>query len=136
MATLNEEQVEALLGRPLSEPEARSFTPWMTVAEARLKNLLCLDALDGLGGVESLLLARLFEVTAREAEQASKDAASYGIQSKRVEDFQITFDDGEENQDTAYATFVKDNADLIASVSKCRKIRLGKVRPLYDAYPL
>lgn len=135
MALLTNEQVATLLGRPLSEAEMTSFDQWEAVAESRLNALLC-TTLTELSDVEALLLARLFAVVSDEAERAKTEAANYGIESKKIEDYSVNFSLDSASVSPAYASFVKTNADLISTASKCAKIRIGKVRPLYAAYPL
>lgn len=135
MALLTNEQVATLLGRPLSESELTSFDAWEAVAEARLGALLCTTlTAEELSDIQALLLARMFAVISDEAKQAKTASDNYGITSKKVEDFSVNF--GGTDASPAYAKFARDNADLIALVSQCEKIRIGKVKPLYVGQPL
>lgn len=133
---LSEDTTASLLGRSLSEAEENSFDSWMAIAVDRLASLLCLEELTEADGILALLLARMFAVISAESDQARKDSENYGITSKKVEDFSINLDaDGGEL--TPFQRFCKDNRDLIKQESACAPvIRHGKVRPLYNAYPL
>lgn len=133
---LSPDAVAGLLGRPLSEVEEQNFNSWLSLASSRLASLLCLDSITEASDTLALLLARMFAVVSEENSQSKTDSANYGIKSKKVEDFSITLGKAEGETATPLDNFVATNRDMLKPLSKCFRFRSGKVRPLYDAYPL
>lgn len=114
-------QVEALLGRPLSTVEDTNFNLYLKIASERLEDLLCLTLTSPLPEGLQLLLARCFATIGQEQSQT----ASNGIKHKKVEDFEITYDEGAVEP---MADFVNQNENAIEQYSECQaQIRQGKV---------
>lgn len=126
MADINQETIEALLGRPLSDVEAANFELYLQVAVERLDDLLCID-LDGMEDIPAdlqLLIARCFAVTGQEQEASG----NFGVSSKKVEDFSINYHAEAFLETSPMATFVKQNAATIDKYGQCQaEIRSGKV---------
>lgn len=133
---LSEDAVAGLLGRSLTEVETQNFNTWIDLATARLTRLLCLEEITELSGEMELLLARMFGVIAEENKRAMTDSANYGVKMKKVEDFSITLGGSENSADTPLNAYIATNRDMLKALSQCFHFRSGKVRPLYDAYPL
>lgn len=133
---LSEDAVAGLIGRSLTEVEVQNFNTWLSLATTRLARLLCLEEITELSDEMKLLLARMFGVIAEENKRAATDSANYGVKSKKVEDFSITLGEGESSANTPMNAYVATNRDLLKALSQCSYFRSGKVRPLYDAYPL
>lgn len=114
MATLiTKTETEALLGRSLSSAETTNFDLYMSLAEKRLKGLLCLQAYpQTIDDNMKLLLAQMFGVIVQEL----GSVANTGVTSKKVEDFSITY---ESNPDSPEVVFESTYADIIALYSEC-----------------
>lgn len=122
---LTQDETEALLGRSLTGVEINNFTLYQQIAITRLEDLLCRtlsDVNDSLG-VETLptdlklVLARLFGCLTAE------NNAEIGVESKRVEDFDISYN---QNINNIYALTVQANSQTIMKYAKCCGIRSGK----------
>lgn len=85
---LSQDEVVALLGRPLSEVEAKNFNIYFEIADLKLKDLLCLSNLPNpIPADLKMLLAKVFGSI-----KATQDfELNNGVESKRVEDFSINY---------------------------------------------
>lgn len=130
--TLIEEQVAALLGRSLTDTETINFDLYLDIAKLRLENLVCFDftakaELDPLPSDLSLVWARIFGILA--TENQGGEVADRNVESKRIEDFAVTFKDGERS--SVFAEIVRLNQPTISKYSRCSSpIRHGKT--IYD----
>lgn len=120
---ISQEQLSALLGRPLAEVEANNFDLYLQVAILRLDDLLCikLETMAELPADLKLLLARCF-ATIMEEQNAT---ANRGVTNKKVEDFSISFD---VDAKSPMVAFVAQNGATIDKYGQCQgAIRSGKV---------
>lgn len=135
MATLTSDEVEALLGRSLTSVESANFDLYLEIAEIRIEDILCtsLDDLLTTLGVDALptdlqlVVARFFGGI------STANGQEFGVESKKVEDFTITFN----TETDIFGSLIKANATTLAKYSQCGSaIRHGKVlrqeRYLYD----
>ena len=85
---LSQDEVVALLGRPLSEVEIKNFNIYFEIADLKLKDLLCLSNLPNpIPADLKMLLAKMFGSI-----KATQDFEyNNGVGSKRVEDFSINY---------------------------------------------
>lgn len=85
---LSQDEVVALLGRPLSEVEVKNFNIYFEIADLKLKDLLCLSNLPNpIPADLKILLAKMFGSI-----KATQDLEhNNGVESKRVEDFSINY---------------------------------------------
>lgn len=85
---LSQDEVVALLGRPLSEVEIKNFNIYFEIADLKLKDLLCLSNLPNpIPADLKMLLAKMFGSI-----KAIQDFEhNNGVESKRVEDFSINY---------------------------------------------
>lgn len=85
---LSQDEVVALLGRPLSEVEAKDFNIYFEIADLKLKDLLCLNEFPNpIPADLKILLAKMFGSI-----KATQDFEhNNGVESKRVEDFSISY---------------------------------------------
>ena len=85
---LSQDEVVALLGRPLSEVEIKNFNIYFEIADLKLKDLLCLSSLPNpIPADLKMLLAKMFSSI-----KATQDFEhNNGVESKRVEDFSINY---------------------------------------------
>ena len=85
---LSQDEVVALLGRPLSEVEIKNFNIYFEIADLKLKDLLCLSNLPNpIPADLKMLLAKMFGSI-----KATQDfERENGIEAKRVEDFSINY---------------------------------------------
>lgn len=85
---LSQDEVVALLGRPLSEVEVKNFNIYFEIADLKLKDLLCLSNLPNpIPADLKMLLAKMFGSI-----KATQDLEhNNGVESKRVEDFSINY---------------------------------------------
>ena len=123
---INQELVEGLLGRSLTEVESTNFELYKQVAVERLDNLLCIDlaGMDDIPADLQLLIARCFAVIGQEQEASG----NFGVSSKKVEDFSINYHAEAFLETSPMATLVKQNASTIDKYGQCQaKIRSGKV---------
>lgn len=115
------EQMEALLGRSLTEVESANYELYLDLAVGELENLLCRKITTPVPQGLQLLVARCF--AAKILEQAST-TSSFNITGKRVEDFSLTLD----GNLTPMESFVTTNTALLKKYSECQgKIRSGRV---------
>ena len=114
MVKITKAEIEALIGRSLSDLENANFALYLDLAKAQFKDLLCWcdDYICYEPNAElKLLLARLFG--AIEAEQKFDS----NIESKQVEDFQVDYCD---NPDSPMAQAIRKSSGIIAKYSRCR----------------
>ena len=108
---------------PAPESEQADFNTLLSVADARLTNLLGVRTLDDFtenqAKLAKLLLARLVEVLL--LEQA--EMARHGIASKVVEDFRINYD---AKASSPMRMFVTRNSDILAKLQAPTKIIAGR----------
>ena len=126
--TLTQDEVSALLGRPLTPTETTNFDLYLDIAKLRLNDLVCFDITDPskydegvteLPNDLALVWARLFGGISAESAQQQNG----GVTSKRVEDFQISYREGYD----PLADLISTNAATIAKYSKCSSgIRHGQ----------
>ncbi len=113
MFDITKSEIEALLGRSLSDAENNNFDLWLELAEAEMRDLLCwcddYVCYDEPAQLK-LLLARLFG--AYEAEQKFNS----NIESKQVEDVRLDY---RENPDSPMAQAVHKSIKIIAKYSRC-----------------
>ena len=122
---LDEDAVEALLGRPLSSVEADNFETYLEITEMKLKDMLCLEKWPDEMPIDlKMLIAKYFGTIQAEQNYSRDD----GVTSKRVEDFSINFSTNRKNP---MALFLESEAATIAKYSKCSLgIKHGKT--IYD----
>ena len=118
---ISKTDMAALLGRALSTYESDNYDLYLDISVARLEDLLCIKIEEPLDDPElKLLLARCFGLIASEQSAVS----SSGVQSKKVEDFSVTFKD--ETADPM-AVFVNQNQAIINKYSECSAtVKAGK----------
>ena len=120
MENMTKENIEALLGRSLSDVEVTNFDLYLKIAGLRLTDLIC-TVPDPMPEDLQLLLARLFDSIAKENTQEAGNVAS-----KRVEDFQINYREG---ASSVFDEVVNNNNSVIQKYSTCSAgIRCGSVR--------
>lgn len=109
---LTQSELEAYLGRSLTEAESANRALYLEIAQGRLEDLLC-DKFTGSSLPKDLTLvfARIFGIIGTE------QAQSIGVQSKKVEDFSITY--GTENG-SIYADLIQQNKATILKYTKCQ----------------
>lgn len=120
---IDQNQMAALLGRPLSQIETTNYTFYLDIAVLRLSDLLCLtpEEMKALPSDFLLLLARCFGVIQAEQEQS----ANLGVSNKKVEDFSISY---AADAATPMEAFVQQNGSLLAKYDACQgSIRSGEV---------
>lgn len=120
---ISQEDMAALLGRPLSKTETNNFEIYLQIALLRLDDLLCIkiEDMDEIPIDLQLLIARCFDAVIKE----QKSSADYGVSNKKVEDFSISFD---VNVDSPMVAFVRQNGGIIDKYGRCQgPIRSGKV---------
>lgn len=120
---ISQEDMAALLGRPLSDVETSNFAIYQKIAILRLDDLLCLK-IEEMADIPvdlQLLIARCFATVIME----QKDSANHGITNKKVEDFSISFD---VDPTSPMVAFVRQNVATIDKYGQCQgPIRSGKV---------
>lgn len=118
---ISQEDMAALLGRPLSDTEKNNFALYLEIAILRLDDLLCikLEEMTDIPADLQLLIARCFASVIAEQTQT----ASHGITNKKVEDFSISFD---VNANSPMVAFVQQNTATIDKYGQCQgPIRTG-----------
>ena len=109
---ISKETMAALIGRPLTTIEDTNYSLYLNIAKLRLEDLLCLTITIPLAADLQLLLARCFDVISKE----TNSNADFGVQTKKVEDFSITY----EKDADAMVSFVNQNQAIIAKYSECQ----------------
>lgn len=119
---ISKEDMAKLLGRSLTAVEKENYELYLGITVERLQDLLCLTEFpEPLPLDFQLLIARLFGVIG--AEQA---VSLNNIESKRVEDFSVTYDN--DSTKTPMSKFININQATIAKYSACRGMIVhGKV---------
>lgn len=120
---ISQDQMAALLGRPLSTVEQENYDLYLSIAILRLDDLLCIkiEDMEAIPADLMLLIARCFATILQE----QNDAAGHGINRKQVEDFSISYF---EDPDSPMVLFVKQNSATIEKYGQCQApIRSGKV---------
>lgn len=112
-----------LLGRSLSTTENDNYNLYLSIAVARLQDLLCIKELPTELEIDlQLLIARCFAVIAVE-----QNTSLENIESKKVEDFSINY--STTSRETPMSKFVSINISTIAKYSQCQgKVRSGDLR--------
>lgn len=85
---LDKDEAVALLGRPLSEIEAKNFNIYLEIAGLKLRDLLCLTELPNpIPADLKMLLVKMFGSI-----KATQDfEQENGVTAKRVEDFSVNY---------------------------------------------
>lgn len=85
---LTQDEVVALLGRPLSEVESQNFNIYFEIADLKLRDLLCLTELPGpIPADLKMLLVKMFGSI-----KATQDfERENGVEAKKVEDFSVNY---------------------------------------------
>lgn len=120
---ITQDEMSALLGRPLSSSELDNYQLYLQIAILRIEDLLCIKLGDyrEIPADLKLLLARCFSTISLENTAVS----NHGINKKQVEDFSISYI---EAPDSPMVEFVKLNAPTIQKYGECQApIRSGKV---------
>lgn len=120
---ISQEDMAALLGRPLTDVETKNFNLYLQIAILRLDDLLCIKIEDmtEIPVDLQLLIARCFATVTME----QKDSAAHGISNKKVEDFSISFN---ADAKSPMVAFVEQNGATIDKYGQCQgPIISGKV---------
>lgn len=119
---ISKEQMAKLLGRSLSDVEDSNYELYLDLTVTRIQDLLCVSELPQPLPLDfQLLIARLFGIITVE-QTASLD----NVQSKRVEDFSVTYDNN--SGETPMSKFIKINQATIAKYSQCQgKVLHGRI---------
>lgn len=112
---ISKETMAGLLGRALEQVEVDNYDLYLDIAKARIEDLLC-DTLTSDMPVDlQLLVARCFGILLTE----QRAMGNYGVTTKKVEDFSISFDN--ENADNSpMVAFVRQNASILDKYGKCQ----------------
>lgn len=125
MAQLTIEKAQTLLGRSLTTVESNAFDDWESIAESRLADLLCVESIDALLdilGVNTLPVELLLVLARLTVAIGAENGVEVGVQSKKVEDFSITYNTDHNN---FIANTISANGATIMKYSQCR-IRYGR----------
>ena len=107
---LNIENIQVLLGRELTPIEVKGFDLYLAIASKRLADILCLDLLPNpLPCDLAQVLAGFFGTV------ATSQVPQGDIESKKVEDFSITYKDTERGLEA----IVKSNLSILSKYSAC-----------------
>ncbi len=120
---ISQDQMAALLGRPLSAIEKDNYNLYLNIAILRLDDLLCikLEEMEDIPADLQLLIARCFATVLQE----QGASANYGINKKQVEDFSISY---KEDAASPMVEFVRLNGATIEKYGQCQApIRSGVV---------
>lgn len=120
---ISQDQMAALLGRPLTTVETDNYNLYLQIALLRLDDLLCIkiEEMANIPADLQLLIARCFATIIQE----QKMAADHGINKKQVEDFSISY---ESDPSSPMVLFVDQNSATIEKYGACQgSIRSGKV---------
>ena len=120
---ISQDQMAALLGRPLTTVETANYNLYLQIALLRLDDLLCIkiEEMVDIPADLQLLIARCFATIIQE----QKMAADHGINKKQVEDFSISY---ESDPSSPMVLFVDQNSATIDKYGACQgSIRSGKV---------
>ena len=116
-------EMAKLLGRSLSTTENDNYNLYLSIAVARLQDLLCIKELPTELEIDlKLLIARCFSVISVE-----QNTSLENIESKKVEDFSINY--SATSKETPMSKFVNINLSTIAKYSQCQgKVISGDLR--------
>lgn len=109
--SLNQERMAALVGRSLSEAEAKNFDLHLKIAVIKVSDLICDDVAKIATIPEDLqlVIARFYEAAQKEQGREA------GVESKKVEDFSIFYREGYD----PYEDAIKICRTTLAKYSKC-----------------
>lgn len=112
---ISQDEMAALLGRPLSDTENQNFDLYLQITILRLDDLLCvkLEDMDDLPVDLKLLIARCFAAILME----QTASASHGVSNKKIEDFSISF---EADAASPMVAFVEQNSATIDKYGQCQ----------------
>lgn len=112
MATqITQQDVEALLGRSLTTVESTNFNMYLSLAETRVGDLICNDItkMETIPDDLKLVIARFFDALSKE------QGLQGDVQSKRVEDFSVSYRDGYNPFEEA----ISQCRDILVKYSQC-----------------
>ena len=110
---LNIDNIQILLGRKLTPAEFEGFDVYLGIAITKLCDVLCLETLPNpLPCDLAQVLAGFFGAV------ATSQLEPNNIERKRVEDFEVTYRDGE---DSNFVGVIKKNLATIAKYSACKQ---------------
>lgn len=115
---ISQEMMAGLLGRPLTPVEVENYNLYLNLAIARLDDLLCtsIEAMETLPVDLKLLVGRCFATLTLEQGSTS----NFGISSKKVEDFSISYHAEAYLESSPMKQFVQQNLDLLNKYSECQ----------------
>lgn len=121
----DQDKIAALLGRTLTTAELAAFDDYLEIASTRVSDLICISLNDLMTELQvntlpsdlALVVARFFGVISQE------NQAQPQVQTKRVEDFSITY-----NTDAdIFSASITQNMPTLAKYSHCGcAIRQGR----------
>lgn len=121
----DQQKIATLLGRTLTPAEIAAFDDYLEIASTRVEDLICISLTDLLTELQvsalpsdlALVVARFFGVISQE------NQAQPQVQSKRVEDFSVTY-----NTDAdIFGACITQNMPTLAKYSHCGcTIRQGR----------
>lgn len=108
---ITKQQIEALLGRSLTTVEDSNFDLYLGLAKTRVGDLICtnIDSLESIENDLLLVIARFFGALSK-AQGYQGD-----VQSKRVEDFSVSYRDGYNPFEEA----ISQCRDILVKYSQC-----------------
>lgn len=117
---LPQDTCAALLGRSLTTLETENYGLYLSIATERLEDILCVTLTLPLTATMQLLLARLVDVSSAEMSENITDAKSYGLASKKVENFSLTYGNSRNAEtESPLEGFIHKNRDLLIKLCKC-----------------
>lgn len=121
---ISKNTMQALLGRSLTTEEDTNYSTYLDLATLRIKDILCLEELpDPLEIDLQLLIARCFDLIGQEQFYAQNNYQE--VESKKVEDFTLTYANNYYKQDEMpMSKFVKINLATILKYSKCQSSKV------------
>lgn len=124
MKQLTITEVEGLLGRSLTSVESDNFDVYISIAESKVEDLICIKLdplLEELGTSEipndlKLVIARFF------GNISVENNVELGVQSKKVEDFSISYD----TNNSPESALIAQNRTTLAKYSHCGSVEHGQ----------
>lgn len=115
---ISQDLMTALIGRPLTSAEVENYGLYLGIAVARLDDLLCtkIEDMEDLPDDLKLLVGRCFATLTLEQGSTS----NFGISSKKVEDFSISYHAEAYLESSPMKQFVQQNLDLLNKYSECQ----------------
>ena len=115
---ISQDLMTALIGRPLTSAEVENYDLYLGIAVARLDDLLCtkIEDMEDLPDGLKLLVGRCFATLTLEQGSTS----NFGISSKKVEDFSISYHAEAYLESSPMKQFVQQNLDLLNKYSECQ----------------